>query len=336
MGTPAPVTAASNMANTVANMPAPPAQTTPTVQNNNPGSSNTQTNNTSTTNTGLGGGQLNAPLYVQGIQQEYGAVLNNAPKAQQILGQQEGSLESQYQHGADVAIANAQQQNTGNQAVLQSQIAGTQSGQKLSLQELANQIRAQYQGLGAQLGSVGAGSSSAAEMGSRGLAEEQNTQRANIEQQAGSNIANLQSQQKAQQSDTDTLIAGYRQTANDQMATVKANYAQLMNQLQVQLDQAQGEEKARLAEFGQTLTDAAKQSLSNIENELTNNTNSLLTQGVATMKEGSLPQVQNVNPITYTAPSPNSPVATAGGNSTSSGAPLIPYLREQSNQPLGA
>ena len=291
---------------------------------------------TTSTASGLGGTSLNAPLYVQGIQQEYGAVLNNAPKAQQILGQQEGALEGQYQHGADVAIANAQQQNAGNQAVLQSQIEGTQKGQTLSLAELANQIRSQYQGLGAQLGAAGAGSSSAREMGAKGLAEEQNTQRANIEQQAGSNISNLQTQQAAQNADTNTLIEGYRKTAADQIATVKANYAQLMNQLQVQLDQAQGEEKARLAEFGQSLTDAAKQSLAAIEAQLTNNTNSLLSEGTAKLTEGSLPTVQSVSPISYTAPNPNSSVPTTGSNTTSPGAPggLVPFLRDQANQPI--
>lgn len=287
-------------------------------------------------NTGLSGTQLNAPLYVQGIQQEYGAVLNNAPKAQQILGQQENTLEQQYQHGADIAIANARQQNAGNQAVLQSQVEGTQKGQALSLSELANQIRAQHQGLGAQLGAVGAGSSSAAELGDRGLAEEQNTQRANIEQQAGSNISNLQTQAAAQGATAQTLIEGYQKTAADQIATVKANYAQLMNQLQVQLDQAQGEEKARLAEFGQSLTDAAKQSLSAIESNLSTNTNALLSQGAAKLTEGSLPTVQNVNPVSYQAPNPNSPVSSAGGNATASGATPYLLLRQQANQQLGA
>lgn len=318
-----------------------PAKTATVTQSGAGGSTGGTTPITTSTNqsgggTGVGGTSLNAPLYVQGIQQEYGAVLNNAPKARQILTQQEQGLEGQYQHGADIAIANAQQQNAGNQAVLQSQIEGTKKGQALSLAELANQIRAQYQGLGAQLGAVGAGSSSARELGARGLAEEQNTQRANIEQQAGSNISNLQTQQTAQNADTNTLIEGYRKTAADQIATVKNNYAQLMNQLQVQLDQAQGEEKARLAEFGQALTDAAKQSLANIEANLSNNTNSLLTQGAAKLTEGSLPTVQNVNPISYQAPNPNSGVSPAGGNTTSTGAPggLVPFLRDQANQPI--
>lgn len=341
LGTPAPVSQTLDTLNQIQHLPSSgPAQTPNTQNAGGNGGGNTGGNGgpAPSSTPGLGGSSLNAPLYVQGIQQEYGAVLNNAPKAQQILGQQEGALEGQYQHGADVAIANAQQQNAGNQAVLQSQIEGTQKGQALSLNELANQIRAQYQGLGAQLGAVGAGSSSAREAGARGLAEEQNTQRANIQQQAGSNVSNLQTQQTAQNADTNTLVEGYRKAASDQIATVKANYAQLMNSLQVQLDQAQGEEKARLAEFGQTLTDAAKQSLASIEQQLTDNTNSLLTQGVAQLNHGSLPTVQSVNPISYQAPNPNSNVSATGGNATSSGAPggIVPFLRDQSSQPLNA
>jgi hypothetical protein len=318
----------------------------PAPSNTNPGGGQVlgaNTTNTASTGStggtsGLGGTQLNAPLYIQGIQQEYGATLNNAPVARNILQNQEGAQTQLYNDQAGAAIANAQQQNQGNQAILQNQIASTQKGQNLSLQELANQIRAQYQGLGSQLGAAGAGSSSAMGVGARGLAEEQNTSRANIENQAGANISSLQTQQSAQNQDAATLIAGYQKTAASQVAQVKANYADLMNKLSVALDQAQGEEKARLAEFGQNLTDSARQSLAAIETNLQNNTQALLTQGTASLSQGSLPTVQSVAPVTYQAPNPNGSVSAAPTNATSSGAPaggsLYSILQNQQQQPL--
>jgi len=286
--------------------------------------------------TGLGGTQLNAPLYVQGIQQEYGAQLANAPQAQQILTSQSQAQQQQYNDAAAAAIANAQQQNAGNQAYLQNQINSTQQGQTLSLSELAQQIRAQHQGLGAQLGAVGAGSSSAAGLGNQGLAQEQNTQRANIQQQAGASITGLQTQQGAQTADTNTLIQGYKKTAADQVATVQTNYAQLMNQLSVALNQAQGEEKARLAEFGQSLTNAANTSLTNIESQLQNNTGALLSQGAASLQQGTLPTPTGVNPITAPQVTPFN-VGAGAQNTTASpaGGSLQALLQQQAHQPIG-
>lgn len=283
------------------------------------------------------GSGINAPQYIQGIQQEYGATINNAPTAANILTGQSNAAQQQYNDAANIAIANAQQQGAGNDAILNGQESTTRQGQNLSLTELASQIRAQHQGLGAQLGSVGAGSSSAALLGDQGLAQEQNTQRANIQQQAGGNIANLETQKQAQDKNVDTLVQGYQKTASDQVATVRQNYAQLMNQLQTSLDQAQGEEKARLAEFGQTLTDAANQSLSQIEGQLKNNTNSLLTQGAASLTEGSLPTVQNVNPVSAPQVSPFT-VGNNSGNATAapSGGSIYSLLQNQAQQPITA
>lgn len=323
---PAPVTATPSTGSKMAPAPAVQAQIPAQQQPN------------SEATTGLSGTSLNAPEYIQGIQQEYGATINAAPQSAQILGQQEGTAEKTYNDAAATAIANAQQQNSGNQAVLQNQIGTTKQGQNLSLTELASQIRAQHQGLGAQLGASGAGSSSAALLGDQGLAQEQNTQRANIQQQAGGNISNLETQQGAQTADTNTLVQGYQKTASDQVATVQSNYAQLMKQLQTSLDQAQGEEKARLAEFGQTLTDAANTSLSNIESQLQNNTNGLLTSGATSLAQGSLPTVTNVAPITSPQVSPfvvggNTGNATATPNA---GGSYYSLIQNQAQQPVTA
>lgn len=325
----------SNIGTTKTNTPASPAKApTPSTapQAGNQGT-NTAVNTQQTTG---GGSSLNQPLYVQGIQQEYGATIGNAPTAQNILNQQEQTSEQQYNDAAQVAIANAQQQNSGNQAYLENQIANTKQGQQLSLSELASQIRAQHQGLGAQLGSVGAGSSSAALLGDQGLAQEQNTQRANIQQQAGAGISSAQTQENAQNADTDTIIKGYQKTAADQVATVKANYAQLMNQLATSLSQAQGEEKARLAEFGQSLTDAANQALGTIENQLQTNTGSLLTQGASALNSQNLPTPTAVNAVNAPTVSPFIPGSNTG-NATSSaptGGSVYSLLQNQSNQPI--
>lgn len=322
-------------------IPLAPVTTNPTISvpsktGSTGGNTNTNTGGNTGGTTGLDGTTLNAPQYIQGIQQEYGATINNAPTAANILTSQEGAAEKQYNDTAGTAIANAQQQNNANQAVLQGQIGTTKQGQTLSLTELASQIRAQHQGLGAQLGSVGAGSSSASLLGDEGLAQEQNTSRANIQQQAGSNISNLETQEAGQTADTGTLVQGYQKTAADQVATVKENYAQLMNQLATSLNQAQGEEKARLAEFGQTLTDAANTSLNNIESQLTNNTGALLTSGAETLNQGSLPAVTQVNPVTAPQVTPFN-VGANSGNATAApaGGSLYTLLQQQSQQPVG-
>lgn len=303
--------------------------------------STTGTGGTGGSGSGSSSSSLNQPLYTQGIQQEYGATIGNAPTAQNILTQQEGTAEQQYNDSAQTAIANANQQNAGNQAFLQNQEDTTKAGQNLSLTELASQIRAQHQGLQAQLGSTGAGSSSAAELGDEGLAQEQNTSRANIQQQAGGNISSLETQKAGQNADTSTIVQGYQKTAADQVATVKANYAQLMNQLATSLQQAQGEEKARLAEFGQNLTDAANQALGNIETQLSQNTNSLLTQGASVLNATALPTPTAVNPVNAPQVSPFSPGsstgnATTSANGTPAGGSIYSLLQQQSQQPVTA
>jgi hypothetical protein len=308
-----------------------------------PQTQNTNNQNSVTGVTGSTGGlgsNFNAPLYIQGIQEEYGKTIGNAPTAQNILNTGQTTAEQSANDASQAAIANAQQQNAGNQAVIHGQIDSTQKGQALSLQELANQIRAMHQGLGAQLGASGAGSSSASIMGDQGIAQEQNTQRANIQQQAGSDVTNLENQSQAQDADTQTLIEGYKKTAADQVATIKNNYSQLMLNLDNALASAQGEEKARLAEFGQHLTDAANTALGNVESELEKNTQGSLTSGMETLKQGSLPTVQNVNPITMPQLSANATVTPGAGNTTSTGAPaggsIYSLLQQQQQQPFSS
>lgn len=314
--------------------PSPPAAnpaTAPPANNPAPAASNS------------GGGassSFNAPGYIQGIEQEYGAQINAGPQNQAILTQGE-------QGGVDAANTNAaaqgatyQTQANAQDATLQNAIGSQQNQQQLSLSELADQIRGQNQGLQAQLGSVGAGSSSANGLGQQALAHEQNTQTANIDQQANSNISGAQTQEQGVNAVLSANLNQLNTYKQNQINQITNQYAQLMQQLQTSLQTAQGEEKARLAEFGQSLTGSAVQSLTNLNNQIQSQANSLVAQG-NTQATGlqAIPQAQAVNPITTQALSPftnNVQPGNSSGNASAvpGGLTLSEILQQQQqNQP---
>lgn len=310
--------------------PAPaPTQTTNTSTNNNTGTTG------STGFTGLAGTTLNAPAYIAGIQQEYGSQLAAAPTTANEYQQALNTAIGGYTGGA--AAQGAQQQAQANSQLGQigTQENVTRAQQNLSLSELAAQIRAQNQGLGAQLGAVGAGSSSAVDMGERGLAQEQNTNRANIQQQAAGNISNLESQKTGVNAVLAANLAAIDQWKQTQIATVQANYAQLMTNLNTAVETAQGEEKARLAEFGQSLTGSALQSLSNINNITSSAVGNLMSQNTAAQPNlTNVPQAQAVNPISVGTISPFQITPQANtGNATANptGGSLSALLQQQQN-----
>lgn len=296
------------------------------------------TGDTGSTGTSGTGTTFNAPGYIAGIQQEYGAQINAGPQNQAILSQGE-------QGGINAANTNtAQQENTyqtqanAQNATLQNAIGSQQNQQQLSLAELADQIRGQNSGLQAQLGAVGAGSSSANLAGQQALAHEQNTQTANIDQQANSNISGAQTQEagvnavlKANLNQLDTF-------KQNQINQITNQYSQLMTQLQTALQTAQGEEKARLAEFGQNLTGTAIQSLTDLNNSIQSQANSLVAQGnqQATGLQ-DIPTAQAVAPITTQALSPftnNVQPGNSSGNASAvpGGLTLSEILQQQQQQ----
>jgi len=293
---------------------------------------------TTGTGTGTGTGSsstFNAPGYIAGINQEYGAQLNAGPQNEAILQQGAQAAQNAVNTNTGAQEATYQTQANAQNATLQNAIGSQQNQQQLSLAELADQIRGQHQGLQAQLGAVGAGNSSAQGLGDVALAHEQNTDAANVDQQANQNISGAQTQEAGVNAVLGANIAQLNTAKQNQINTITNNYAQLMQQLQVSLQTAQGEEKARLAEFGQNLTASALQSLSSLNGSIQNNANALLTQG-STGATGlqDIPQAQAVNPIVNNPISPFSPGTTANSNATAtpSGGSLASLLNQNNQQ----
>lgn len=285
-----------------------------------------------------GTGTFNAPGYLQGIQQEYGAQINAGPQNLAILQQgQQGGVNAANTNAAAQG-ATYQTQANAQDATLQNAIGSQQNQQHLSLAELADQIRGQHSGLQAQLGAVGAGSSSAAGLGDQALAHEQNTQTANIDQQANSNISGAQTQIKGVDAVLQANLHQLDTFKQNQINQITNQYSQLMTQLQTSLQTAQGEEKARLAMFGQQLTGSAIQSLTNLNGQIQGQAQSLIDQGNqhATGLQ-DIPQAQAVAPITTQPLSPfsnNVQPGNSSGNASAvpGGLTLSDILKQQQSQ----
>lgn len=268
--------------------------------------------------TGVGGTNLNAPAYIQGINQEYGAQINAGPTNLALLQGANSAAQTGVNTNTAAQEAAYATQANAQKATLQNAIGSQQNQQQLSLAQLADQIRGQNQGLQAQLGAVGAGSSSATGAGQLALAHEQNAQSANINQQANTNISGAQTQIGGIDAVNQANINQLEVAKKNQVAQISNNYAQLMQQLSTALQTAQGEEKARLAQFGQNLTATALQSLTSLNNQITSNVQGLMTQGVQTAQGlQNIPTAQAVTPIVTQALSPFTASST-GGNATAS------------------
>lgn len=289
---------------------------------------------------GTGGGSsssFNSPGYIAGIQQEYGAQLNAGPQNLAILSQGEQGGVNAANTNAAAQGASYQTQANAQDATLQNAIGSQQNQQNLSLSELADQIRGQNQGLQAQLGAVGAGSSSANLAGQQALAHEQNTQTANIDQQANSNISGAQTQEAGVNAVLNSNLNQLNVYKQNQINQITNQYAQLMQQLQTSLQTAQGEEKARLAEFGQNLTGSAIQSLTNLNSQIQTQANSLVSQGNSQATGlSNIPTAQAVNPITTAPLSPFTnnvqPGNSTGNASAVPGGQTLSDLLQQQNQ----
>jgi hypothetical protein len=312
--------------------PAATPASTPNTTNTNP--------NTTGDSSSLTGTSFNAPGYIQGIQQEYGAQINAGPTNEALL----QSGENQGIQGVNTNTAaqgnTYQAQANGEDTVLQNDISSQQNQQQLSLSELADQIRGQNQGLQAQLGAVGAGSSSANLAGQQALAHEQNTQQANIDQQANTNISGAQTQQAVIGNVLQANLAQLNTYKQNQINAITTQYGQLQQQLATALQTAQGEEKARLAEFGQNLTGSAIQSLTDLNNQINTQVQNLQAQGAQGDTSSALqniPAAQAVAPITTQPLSPftnNTQPGNSSGNTTAvpGGMTLSELLQQQQQQ----
>lgn len=318
----------------------PPAVTSPAATPN----PTTATTTPSTSGASNGGSSsesaFNAPGYIAGIQQEYGAQINAGPQNEAILNQGEQTGINAANTNTAAQGATYQTQANAQDATLQNAIGSQESQQNLSLAELANQMRGQNQGLQAQLGSVGAGSSSAGLAGQQALAQEQNTNQANIDQQANSNITGAQTQEAGVNAVLQANLSQLNTYKQNQINQITNQYAQLQQQLATALQTAQGEEKARLAEFGQNLTGTAIQSLTNLNSQINSQAQSLINQGnTSATNLQNIPTAQAVNPIQTQNLSPfvnNTQPGGANGNTSSvpGGLTLNQLLQQQQNTPV--
>lgn len=287
----------------------------------------TQTSTSGINNTpGTYGYNLNQPEYQAGIQQEYGSAIQGAnnqiqgwnsylPTAQTDI----GNLAS-----ASTAQANQTAQDTNN--ALNVQGAGTQNQQHLSLAELADQIHGQNQGLMNQLGAQGAGFSSAMQTGQQALQHAQNMQAANINTQANANLANINAEHKTTNDTLTTALQNIGAWKQQQLNSILNQYSQAMSSLNQALGTAQGEEKARLAMFGQQISKSAADALGNLQATTQNSVNTANSAlSAATNAAAPVTQFQTYQApanITMDQSSPFAAQAQSGNaNSTATTAP---------------
>lgn len=279
---------------------------------------------------------MNPTDYANAIQQQYGSAI------QGYTGEKANAMAANPINLQDVQnVFDLQKNQAQNQADNQvntynTQKSGIQSQQSLSLAQLADMIRGQSQGLQAQLGATGAGSSSASLLGNYALGRQQNQNVASINTQAGGNIANVNAQIQQVQNTLKPYLDTLEATKQQQLHNIMSNYNDLMARLESSIGQAQGEEKARLALFGQTLTQAASDSIAALNN------------GVAQQKQAYVDSITNAKsaapayqaPALQQAPAPItapnlSPfqVNSGAGNATASpgiqGGTLADILKQQ-------
>jgi hypothetical protein len=221
---------------------------------------------------------INQPQLLAGLQQEYGSTIANAqaqvPEYQQIEQNMQNNAVTQAQQQTQdennnyTAANNAY--NTQNQA--------TQSQQQLSLAELADQIHGQNTGLINQLGTLGAGSSSAVGTGQNALAKVQNTDRANIQQQAGAGTAEIQAAQQSLLQQHQSNLDQIQQYKTNQLANIVGTYGPLIQNVETQIGTASGEERARLAEYDVTLQQQAGTALQQLDSDISNLTNATVAK----------------------------------------------------------
>lgn len=265
--------------------------------------------------------------YQNAIEQQYGGAIQgytgekaNAQAANPI------NLQD-VQNVFDLQKNQAQNQADNQINTYNTQKSGIQSQQQLSLAQLADMIRGQHQGLQAQLGATGAGSSSALGMGDYALARQQNQNAAAINTQAGGNVANVNAQIQQVQNTLDPYLQSLEGQKQQQLHNIMSNYNDLMSRLESSIGQAQGEEKARLAMFGQTLSQAAADSLAALNNgvaqqkqaymdSITNAKNSAPTYQAPALKEAPAPiTAPNISPFQVNPGAGNAtaePIAAGG------------------------
>jgi hypothetical protein len=261
---------------------------------------------------------INQPQLLAGLQQEYGSTIANAEQQVPEYTAIENNMSANANTQAAQQTSDENNNFTAANNAYNTQNQATQSQQQLSLAELADQIHGQNQGLTNQLGTMGAGSSSAVGTGQQALAKVQNTDRANIQEQAGAGTEEIQAAQQSLLTQHQSNLDQIQQYKTNQLANIASTYGPLIQNVETQIGTASGEERARLAEYDVTLQQQAGTALQQLDQTISQLTNAT----VAKSNEALSNLTVNAAPTAVTAPtvSPFN-VGNTGGAANTTAAP---------------
>lgn len=221
---------------------------------------NTNTNTTNTSTAGTGGlyPNINIPAYNQAVLDKLNATISGANATYNTAQQYLPTQQAQAQAEANAAINSANTSAAGRIGTDTQNITNTNAERNLALQQLADQLHGQYQGLMNQLGSVGAGNSSAALMGTNALGHEGQISTANANMQADTSNAAQNADIQATQKNRDAYIAQQNAALNATLGNIQNQFITLLNGLKTQIGEATPEAQQSLAYFGGVLSQAAQ------------------------------------------------------------------------------
>lgn len=270
---------------------------------------------------GTSSSTFDQPQYLAGVTQEYEGQLNADSKQAQANDAFYNTNKNLIGAQGDATAEGINQQAADSTNTLNTQEGVVGSQQKLSLAELADQIHGQNVALNNELGTVGAGSSSAVGTGQMALAHVQNQGSADINENAGGQVANIDAEKQAvgdqQKSQLDALEVWRQQ----QLTQIMQLYQQNQNSIDSAMQTAQGEEKARLAEFGVSLQTGVSAALQALDQQVQTGVTNITNYQVDNAPSIKAP-VATPTPAAVTAPTA-SPfnVGNTGGDGNTTAAP---------------
>lgn len=236
-----------------------PTFSTSGTSNTNINGVNTNTGGTTITGNGSGGlyPAINIPAYNAAVQQKFNTDLTAAQQQYQSAMNEEPNLELQAQNVAGAGIRQAQQNAANQEGIANTNIHNTNAERSLALQQLADQLHGQYQGLMSQLGSVGAGNSSAALMGANALGHQGAISTANANLSADNSNALQNANIQADKSDLATYIASEQAQLNQTLTNIQNQFTSQLQSLAKNIGDSTAEARQSLAYFGGILSHAA-------------------------------------------------------------------------------
>ena len=220
---------------------------------------NTNTNTTNTSTAGTGGlyPNINIPAYNAAVQQKFNTDLTAAQQEYQSAQNVEPSQMLDAQNVAATGIKQAQQNAANQEGIANQNITNTNAERTLALQQLADQLHGQYQGLMNQLGSVGAGNSSAALMGSNALGHEGQISTANANMNADTSNALQGANIQSDKSDLATYVASEQAQLKQTLDNIQNQFTSQLQELAKSIGDSTAEARQSLAYFGGVLSHAA-------------------------------------------------------------------------------